>query len=269
MLVSEIYDSVTSDLLERGGFTLGLVSEDNFLTHYGSIHADFLQKTGIIRTIHCQPQQFGVDTYVLPDSVGDTKQAFSEETALFESSESDMASLNPAWARQIRQPRSWSQDKGKMTNIRISPAPRIDGSQVAVNGGALYGTASESPAGEVQVTCGTAEGLYGTIGGDNGSLSLIPTGPFFGTVAQFNVSKGNLAVIAQQSQFDQAPTLKGYVEWLPDSFALYIGYGILAKIFSTDGEMKNDQLARYCFARYEEGILLAQAISGETNEEAA
>lgn len=57
------------------------------------------------------------------------------------------------------------------------------------------------------------------------------------------------------------------VEIVPDSFVPYLKYGILAQIFTQDGECKDMNKAQYCQARYAEGIGLAAAIMGELYRE--
>lgn len=58
------------------------------------------------------------------------------------------------------------------------------------------------------------------------------------------------------------------VLYVPDSFICYLKYGILALIFSQDGECKDNAKAQYCQARYAEGIGIAAGIMGELYREA-
>lgn len=262
MLIREIYNSVTSDLLERGGFQLGLVTDEIFLAHYQSVFEDYLQRISLAWTLHSQPQQFGVCDYDMPDHVGEVKQVFSAEKGLGRSTKAGVSNVNQRWMDDIGSPRTFIPDDESMGSVRLYPRPQLDGAPAAaVTPG--YGTLSaSSSSADVQFTC--PSGGYGVISGDaSGKVALMPAGPGFGTIARIDGSGRNLSVLATRAAFNKYPDLDYVVEWLPDSFALYLGYGILAKIFSTDGEMKNDQLARYCNARFEEGVALAKEISVE------
>jgi hypothetical protein len=54
---------------------------------------------------------------------------------------------------------------------------------------------------------------------------------------------------------------------LADDWAMgYLSFGMLARIFSGDNELQDNQRAAFCLSNYTEGINLGQAISGEVQD---
>jgi hypothetical protein len=152
-----------------------------------------------------------------------------------------------------------------MKTLSLSPAPAAAGGQVTVSGPQRYGVISSVTAGELDFT--SNNGGLGAIADENGAVSLIVNSPGFGTISSMVSGISNIAVVAAREAYEYTPTLDDAVELLPDTLAIYIGYRIMAKIFSMDGECKDDLRRRYCQARYDEGLSLAQAIAEEEMEE--
>lgn len=73
---------------------------------------------------------------------------------------------------------------------------------------------------------------------------------------------GNLSMIGPTGLNKITFVLGDVIPVIPDSFCFYLAYGILARIFSTDGEAKDIQRAYYCQSRYTEGCSAAAAVSG-------
>lgn len=270
MLVSEIYYEVCSDLMERGGLQLGLVTNAQFLEYFVDTLGDFVQKTGMAKTIAVLTQQFGISEYEKPDWFGDIQTLLVNESMVFESTEFDVAGMNQDWRNKVAAIRAWFEDKTAMKNFDVFPAAPQDGGQVTVaGGGGFYGTIRNWTAGDIDVQA--TEPFYGTIRDESGGVALLPSGPFLGTIRGMAFSKGNLSLIGTAAVFDQNPTLTSIVELIPDSFSAFISYGVLARIFGNDGETKDEIRRRYCAARYDEGVMLGKLIMAEElmDEEAA
>jgi hypothetical protein len=243
------------------------VTDAQFLSYYAEVMLDFLQQSGIIKTLTVVIQKFGIEEYGTPNSFGGPDHVISRGQSLFQSSESDMANASREWRSQVKQPRAWRQDKGNMRRISVFPLPSLSGNEVAVTGGVgMFGTIAAVPV-QTDVNITSLGLMYGTISSDQGPVALIPSGLFFGTIAAMRCSKSNITAIGDASLFNTNPGLDTQIEWLPPSFALYVGYGILAKIFSMEGECKDDTRARYARARYDEGIALGQTIMAEAMAE--
>lgn len=261
MIISELYDRVTSDLMERGGFQLGLVTDSQFLNFYVEGALDFLEQSEIMKTVICIEKIATVADYSLPDYVEQIYHVASAGQSLFHSNETDQSAFDANWLSRVGAPKSWRQDKGSMKTVSIVPAPAITGNQVQVVGAQRYGVISSVTAGEFDIQPNNV-GL-GTIGDENGSVAMIVSGSGLGVISSMVSGISNFLLVCTAELSDYTPTLQSLVELLPDTLAIYIGYRILAKIFSMDGECKDELRRRYCQARFEEGIALAQAIVSE------
>jgi len=76
----------------------------------------------------------------------------------------------------------------------------------------------------------------------------------------------NLMALSSIRPSVSALTLDTVVEGIPDSLTYGLKYRILWKIFTSNAEHKDALRARYCGARYEECVSLAQTIMGEIVE---
>lgn len=77
---------------------------------------------------------------------------------------------------------------------------------------------------------------------------------------------GILTVVAPSITSNMTPDLDADVDILPAPFVIYLAYGILAKLFSENGELKDGLRYRYCQTRYDEGIQRAKIIIAEQEE---
>jgi hypothetical protein len=261
VIIQELYNRATSDMMERGGFQLGLVTDAQFLDFYVEAALDFLEQSEIIKTVICIEKIATVADYPLPDYVEEINHVASAGQSLFQSNETDQSAFDAKWLSRVGMPKSWRQDKGSMKTVSIVPAPSVAGNQVQVVGAQRYGVISSVTAGEFDIQA-TNIGL-GTIGDENGSAALIVSGSGLGIISSMVSGISNLLLVCTAELYGYTPTLQSPVELLPDTLAIYIGYRILAKIFSMDGECKDELRRRYCQARFEEGITLAQAIVSE------
>lgn len=76
-------------------------------------------------------------------------------------------------------------------------------------------------------------------------------------------SSGTLRVFGSVQPSSSQPSITGNISLVPDSFAVYLKYRVLAKIFSVDGEARDLQRAAYCKARMQEAVNIGKAIMGE------
>ena len=100
------------------------------------------------------------------------------------------------------------------------------------------------------------------------TVAVFPTPSQTGAVyspkyGQFYPADRNLALVGTYGTTKTSFSLADTIPNVPDSFTAYLGYGVMAKIFSTDGEAKDMQRAAYCSARFQEGVSLARAMLGQ------
>lgn len=267
--LNQLYLEICNVILEPGGFSLGLVTLTDFANFAQEICTDFLTKTEIIKKIICVDSQAGVDTVTLPDTISDTIYCNYNQSYLHRTSGFYLDNSNAGWSTYTNAPTTWRQDEVQPKQLSISPIPDVDGSSVQVAlGQGVYGTISGTSNANV-VDINASMPLFGTIGGFDGPVYLEVTAPMFGTIAAMSVSATNLEMIASAvpELFSNAYVLSTMQFWplqlVPDSCSMYLKYGILARIFGSDGEMKDLAKSQYASERYQEGLALWCAIMSQ------
>lgn len=262
---SEIYSQVCSVLLESpDGLSLGLLTEGQFLTLAGETLTDLASKTGLIRKIFNTVIGFGVSTYPLDDNLSDLQACIAQGTHIFETSDFMLSNYNDDWATWMNRPEAYKQDDIDPRSVLLEPIPNIDGDQVVVDSGSgAYGTISStsSPVDfDIEASFLTPAG-YGTIATGLGNPYLETVNPGYGLIAAMVPSGNNLSKFGTALPANIANlSLDSYIELIPDSLVHYLKYGILAKIFSSDNELRDEQKAAYSAARYSECINLIGAM---------
>ncbi len=152
--------------------------------------------------------------------------------------------------------------------MQLRPTPSVTGTVVETDTTGWFGTFSTSTTNVVSFECDGSTGIYGTIGGcDSGDVFIDCPGGMFGIPGDVQVSTGNLMASTLNDQYYSIDSLEQYIDVIPNSFEFFILAGILARLYSMDGEMKNPEMAKYWTARYKEGINMVRAISGEVSLE--
>ena len=77
------------------------------------------------------------------------------------------------------------------------------------------------------------------------------------------VNGTDFTVIGTKNVVPSTITLSSSIPSIPESMTFYIWAGVMHKIHSMDGEMKDDFKASYFWNRYMEGVQLGQAIMNE------
>lgn len=247
--IATLYGRFCHSLLEGGSaLTLGLWTEAQFLDLYASKATDFLNQTGIIQRVWIGLAELGVPKYTLPDWAVEPLHVFYNERALTRTALGSAEEMNPGWMGDLSGPQAWRNDKVGVREIEVLPPPNREGRQITDPSGVTR--VDEVDAAEAQPSA-----FYGDISGE-------PERVFYGTDGgPIYISRSNLAVIATASLADSsAPESGDSVALIPDSFVHYVLYGMLATVFSQDGELKDVMRAQYCEARYKEGINIAKAI---------
>lgn len=263
MLINSLYLDCCEVLLESGGLQTGLLTVSQFLDFYVATMNDFLGETGIIKAIGAQGQQYGQQQYDVPDWIGDIEACFSDGSTLFRDVEQSIASRNRNWRSEIGACRSWRQDKEPMDTVSVYPGPKLQGQAGGPDPGIVVAWV---PGGASQV-----QAFIGTLSQSGQVATFASPGTFFAGVnpqpiAQF--SRKNICMVGQVVLFSNSVQLGDSIESLPDDFVIFIKYGILSRVWSVDGENKDPQRARYCMARYQEGVSLGKAVMGEELEAA-
>lgn len=263
--VLEIYTNVCDALLESlpTGLSLGLVSQQDFLNYFFDVYTDWTQATSLTKKITIVTSAFATSQYTVPDYAQDVQEVLYNDIYLHQTTGWSLDQLQRKWRTGTGTPRSWHEDRLPVNNIEIIPIPNVDGHFVSVGGGGgFYGTISGiTTSTDFNITC--PGGLKGTISSFSGPLYLEIATAMYGTISDLVCSLGNILMIAGARSTRTSFDLDDYIEGVPDSLTFYLKYGVLAKIFDSNGESKDTQKAIYCRQRFLEGQYLAKSIAQE------
>jgi hypothetical protein len=206
----------------------------------------------------------GVDTYTKPDQLGEIDEALAGQTHINRTSGFYLDNSDPSWPTQFNQPQSFKEDEVPVNQIQLSPMPNVEG-ELTYTYDQGYGVpASTSGAVDFDIQANPSTPGYGVFAEAIGNPYLEAAGTGYGVYADMVCSTGNLTMIG-----NVIPTDPTYIQLIPASFQCYLKYGILSRIFSTNSELKDEQKATYCQARYAEGVNLAGAIMANIYTEQA
>ena len=272
--VSDIYDAVCAVLLEpvlsnlpeTTGLQLGMLTVDQFLGFFSSAFKDFTQESGLVKKLFCQAVTNGTGVYTEADAQMQVEDVFYNNRFLSPTDSYNLDALFLNWRTATGAPQTWNEDRVTVKAIQLVPAPIINGNTVGVSAN-YFGTLS-AVTNPVNFTFSTTAPFYGTISSYSGGSYLDPISAEFGTVSNLVPSSANL-MMSSTALPVQSKTyaLTDLIQGIPDSFTVYLKYGVLERVFKMDGKMKDELRARYCAARFQEGVNLARAIMQEVEEE--
>lgn len=222
--VENIYDMVCYDLLEDSisgpGLSKGLVTEQEFLDYLGIVLMDFLAQTGMVWTIFTQQLQAGVSAYLSPDMMPDVFYVF-QNAYIVEKITLFSTMIQGQWQRKPGPTKAYHEDGLPLNTLELVPAPNWNGTAF-------------TPA--------------------------VGPPPPFGTYGAFQPGSRNLTMVGVSLASQEMWTIGQTLDTIPDTFTPYLGFGVLEKIFTKDGEARDQQRALYCRSRYDEGIALGRSI---------
>jgi len=302
--VGATYETVCDTLLEpraaglAAGLSLGIVTEAQFLTMFGTVLLDWLNRTNNVYEIFTQQVGAGVAAYLYPGAMSTVEQVFVGGVDVEHVALQDLDNWRYGWRNFYGIPEFWHQDGLPPKTIEIALTPDYTGAGYLMGVGATppYGILGEFNGAPIGIFTGTysvvsmavtwtgGDDIFNTIWNNyypplNITLSgtaypidtvasttamtlMVDAGTQSGTWSVTVGNDSNLTVCGPKSLDSVVFTLGEVIPVIPDSFCVYLAYGILAKIFSMDGEAKDSQRANYCLARFNEGINIAAAVAG-------
>lgn len=237
----EVYEVACFDCMEDDGLVLGILTDAQYLAIANEVILDFLTQTCLIKRLNTQTVYGGTSVYTVPDDILRVDHVWWAGRYLERSTVSDLQNTLRNWRNSTGIPKVFHEDGLALKQVEIVPTPNFNGSFIP--------GASEPSAPHDQY-----DTFYCTVRTDAG------------TSVQSPAQHRGLTVCGPR-----APTvltaLDDPIPLIPDEFALgYLGFGILARIFGGDNELKDTQKAAFCQSNYQEGVNLAKAISGEVLE---
>jgi len=226
--VQDIYQTVCWVLMEDNGLELGIVTEQQFLDTFAAVFLEFVQKTGITSEIFTQQINAGQSQYMAPPDMVYLQHCFYGGVILSRETLEELDNETYNWRLKSGTPTKYHEDGLPIKTVELVPTPNY-----------------------------------------TGTAYTIPVGPDaqppFGVYGVFNPGDSNLTMVGSQSITYNTFTLGQLIPVIPDSACLYLGYGVLQTLFSTDGEAKDTQRAQYAAARWNEGLNIFQTVSGQLN----
>lgn len=238
---------------------------EDFLGYFTQVLQDYMQKTGLVKKWFCLQLLIDQSRYVFDDSAMQVQQVLGDNEYLSPTTTENLDLGQRFWRGARGFPIEWHEDRLPLKTIEVVPIPNLSGFTVGVElGQPLLGTlAGYTNSGDFDLVTEFGQAMYGTIADIGGSLSVDVTKPLFGTISGFTASDQNLALLATARPAKKTYALDDPIDLLPLSLQVYLKYGVLAKIFSVDGETKDELRAKYCQLRYDEGIRLGKVIMEE------
>jgi hypothetical protein len=262
-----IYQDVCNVLLESIVLQSGMLTDAQFYALASETLLDFLSKTGLAKKLFNIPIHFAISTYTYSDQCSEIVAANASETYIEQTSGFYLDNQDPLWQTVTGNVHSWREDELVPKTLQVKAIPNVEGYQVSTTAGqGGYGVlSSTSSPNDFDVVASYLGAGYGTQADASlGDVYVETTNPGYGVRSNIVPSTGNLSLIGTAlpaNITNIGPST--YVELVPDSFVQYIKYGILARIWSQDGEFKDSQRSAYAQARYAEGISILSA--WETN----
>lgn len=267
MTVNDVYTEVADALLEPlpAGLSLGAITEEMFLSMFQNVIQDFLQQTGLVKKIFPLEVTAATSSYTEPDACMSVHEVFYNEKFLHRETELDLDALLFKWPSKSSAPQGWHEDRLGVKTIQLYPSPTATGYTVTVTP-AMYGTLSAT-ASAVTFSITPSAAFYGTLASFSGPVYVETTAAMLGTFQSILTTDANLMLVGSSKPTRKDWVLTDIIEDIPETFRGYLKYGVLLRIFSLDGETKDQLRAKYAQARWEEGVRLAQAITQEEMEE--
>jgi len=241
-------------------------TDAQFLLDVWQVVGDFMQRTGLLRFLVNLNVTAGTSSIGYPDYAMDVQEVLYDDRYLRRESGTSLDNLQWQWKNTTSsRPERWHEDRLPVKTVQIQPKPTITGGVVLAST-PFYGTiSSTSGAATIEFTAATP--LYGAIASYSSSVYVEVPGRMLGTIGGMVSSAMNATLLSTLRPMVNSFALTDTIDFLPDSFLGYIAYGVLAKVFSRDGETRDQAREQYCTARFEEGISLATVISDESQQE--
>ena len=265
--VRALYNDVCNALLEPGGLTGLIVSDDMFIRLLNDSLRNIFQASNCFLKIDNIPTAMGVRIYDQEYYLNQVIAALVDENNVYQGSGHYWDNSDYRWQQQgTGVPQEYRTDQLQENQIEIRPAPQWSGYHTTFAESGMYGTLSEtSSANTYDIDYDPASsGMYGTISKtDLGSVYVEYTKPMYGVIASIEESTLNITQISTYTLNFEIESLDDYIPDPPGSFKGYVKCAVLAAIYSMDGESKNDTLSKYYKTRLDELFRILRSVSGE------
>lgn len=296
--VNEVYLKFCARINETGGLQLQIITDQQFLNYTQDAINDFCRDTGCSKVFVTQPVSFSVPRYTTPDLQISIEALLVQGRFKPRTNIESLDNNRFRWRTQLGPVDVWHEDGLPVNTVSLVAKPNWSGAQypAQVSGSPGYQYIDGSQIGQFAGTAtATGNNLLTGTGGNNfytadttwfGRTIIFNGNPYVitevydsahllvngnipaavGAAWTLNypiaipVADRNLTTYGSQMPDPMTYALDTVIPLLPNTACLYVGYGILARVFSSDTELKDAQKALYCQSRWQEGVSLFRAI---------
>lgn len=238
MKVVDVYARVCSRFLEPypPGLKSGIFTVDDFLAHFDGAVSDFFENSGIVQIIITGAIHIGIPAYQIPDQMSHVTNMFVAGRLLRRTNLQDLDNGVYQWRRRNGVPEAYHEDGLPIKQVEVYKTPAYEGQAIPTSGPGVI-TPPETD-------------------------EFMIVGDFFPSWRDYTLV-GTQVPLNADFTVKQDWALDDEILWLPNSAVPYLAWGVLEKMFSDDSEAKDQARARYCSARFQEGISVFRTILAE------
>ncbi len=299
--VQNVYDVFCWRVGETGGLQLGIITKDQFLKYTADAINDFCRDTGLGKIFITQPISFGIPLYLTPSFLLAIQALFVSARFKPRTNLESLDNSRFRWRTTLGVVDVWHEDGLASNSVEVVYKPNwsgvqypaqasgdhgyqyIDGSQIGTYAGTLdtdgtnlvtWASGNKFKAddttwfGKSIYIVGVPFSITGIVDDEHLTIDTA-IAALSGLAYSVNypislpASDRNLTTYGSRMPATSVYAPGDTIPLLPDSACLYLTYGILARVFSSDTELKDLQKAKFCEARWQEGVSIFQTILKE------
>jgi hypothetical protein len=240
--VNDCYELFTFDVLEDLNLVLEVVTFQQYIDILNLVLQDFCQRTCIVSQIQTQSVFAGTSQYTFPDPMMRVDIAFLAGVLLEPTTVDALNRGYRSWRTTLGLPTRWHGDELPLKTVEIVPIPNDTG---------VYASGPNEPdPPHAQTGFNIVYNSVAYSPDQNRDLTLI--GPLLPATVSATTDPLGFGSVSSPTSL------------IPQDFVLgYLGAGVLARVFSSDSELKDDAKAAWCNEQYSEGITLIKNIMDE------
>jgi hypothetical protein len=243
-VVSDLTNQILFDILEDPpiGPILGVLTMAQLIDLVNLTLYDWNQKTCAISQVQTQYAEAGVSRYTYPESMMRIDEAFLAGVLLEPTTVQALSNGMRGWRTELKLPTRWHADELPLKTIELAPVPNDTG---------VFVVGPNQPDPPYAQT-GWNVVLNSTVYTPDQHRDITLIGPQLP------------AVVASTTDPLCYGSTGAPTAFIPQDFCLgYIGFGLLARIFSGDNEIKDNARAEWAQGEYMEGVQIVRAMMGE------
>ncbi len=296
--IQGVYEPFCWRVNEPGGLQLNIFTEQQFLEFTADAINEFCRDTGLSKVFVTQPITYDTPRYQTPGFLMAVQALFVSARFKPRTNLETLDNSRYRWRTTLGVVDVWHEDGLPTNTVSLVYKPNwsggqypaqasgdpgyqyIDGSQIGTYAGTVnsdgtniltwasgdkFKSDDTTWFGKTITVAAATYTITGVV--DDEHLSVDSAIPALADLAysviypiSLPAADRNLTLYGSRMPATSEYELADTIPLLPDSACLYLSYGILARVFSSDTELKDLQKAKFCEARWQEGVSLFRAI---------